>query len=123
MERRRLVAGAAFAAVTVIACVLLGRRLTDSSWPLAHARIVLVVAATFCYFVSFVVRARGWRRLFPRDECPGQAGCLASVGAAAASGVVLPFRLDYLVKIGMLRRLGGIRVSLEVIALLSSPSG
>jgi len=117
VERRRLVAGAAFAAVTVIACVLLGRRLTDSSWPLAHARIVLVVAATFCYFVSFVVRARGWRRLFPRDECPGQAGCLASVGAAAASGVVLPFRLDYLVKIGMLRRLGGIRVSLEVIAL------
>jgi len=117
VERRRLVAGAAFAAVTVVACVLLGRRLTDSSWPLAHARIVLVVAATFCYFVSFVVRARGWRRLFPRDECPGQAGCLASVGAAAASGVVLPFRLDYLVKIGMLRRLGGIRVSLEVIAL------
>jgi membrane protein YdbS with pleckstrin-like domain len=94
VERRRLVAGAVFAAVTVIACVLLGRRLTDSSWPLAHARIVLVVAATFCYFVSFVVRARGWRRLFPRDECPGQAGCLASVGAAAASGVVLPYRLD-----------------------------
>jgi uncharacterized membrane protein YbhN (UPF0104 family) len=117
VERRRLVAGAAFAAVTLIACVLLGRRLTDSSWPLAHARIVLVVAATFCYFISFVVRARGWRRLFPRDECPGQAGCLASVGAAAASGVVLPFRLDYLVKIGTLRRLGGIRVSLEVIAL------
>jgi hypothetical protein len=111
------VAGAVFAAVTLFACVLLARRMTNSSWPLAHARMVLVALAALCYFVSFVVRARGWRRLFPRDECPGQARCLASVGAAAASGIVLPFRLDYLIKIGMLRRLGGIRVSLEAIAL------
>jgi len=79
--------------------------------------MVFVVAATVCYFVSFVLRARGWRRLFPRDECPDQARCLASVGAAAASGIVLPFRLDYLVKVGMLRRLGGMRVSLEAITL------
>ena len=116
-ERRRLVAGVAFAAVTLLACVLLGRRLTGSSWPLAHARMLLVGGAALCYFVSFVVRARGWRRLFPGDECPGQARCLASVGAAAATGIVLPFRLDYLVKIGTLRRLGGIRVSLQAIVL------
>jgi lysylphosphatidylglycerol synthase-like protein len=116
-ERRRLVAGVVFGAVTLVACVLLARRLTDSSWPFAHARMLLVGVAAVCYFLSFVLRARGWRRLFPRSECPGQAGCLASVGAAAASGVVLPFRLDYLVKIGTLRRLGGIRVSLEAVAL------
>jgi hypothetical protein len=114
---RRLAAGLVFAAVTLLACVLLSRRLTGASWPLAHARMLLVGAAALCYFASFVVRARGWRRLFPRDECPGQARCLASVGAAAASGVVLPFRLDYLIKIGTLRRLGGIRISLEAIAL------
>jgi len=111
------VAGIVFAAVTVVACLLLGRRLTGASWPLAHARVLLVGAAALCYFVGFVLRARGWRRLFPRDECPGHARCLASVGAAAASGTVLPFRLDYLIKIGTLRRLGGIRVSLEAIAL------
>jgi uncharacterized membrane protein YbhN (UPF0104 family) len=111
------VVGVAFAAVTVLACVLLGRMLTGASWPLAHASLLLVAAAGVCYFVSFVARARGWRRLFPRDECPDQARCLASVGAAAASGVVLPFRLDYLIKIGTLRRLGGIRLSLEAIAL------
>ena len=51
------------------------------------------------------------------NECPDQARCLASVGAAAASGAVLPFRLDYLVKVGMLRKLGGIRVGFEAIAL------
>jgi hypothetical protein len=116
-RHRRLVFGVVFAAVTLLACVLLARRLTGASWPLAHARMLLVAAAALCYFVSFIARARGWRRLFPRGECPGQARCLASVGAAAASGTVLPFRLDYLVKIGTLRRLGGIRISLEAIAL------
>jgi hypothetical protein len=116
-RHRRWVAGVVFAAVTLLACLSVGRLLTGSSWPFAHARLLLVAGAGVCYFVSFVSRARGWRRLFPRDECPGQARCLASVGAAAASGVVLPFRLDYLIKIGTLRRLGGIRISLEAIAL------
>jgi len=112
-----VLAGVAFSAMTVAACVLVGRRLTHSSWPLAHTRALLVGIAVTCYFVSFVVRARGWHRLFPREQQPGQAGCLASVGAAAASGAVLPFRLDYLVKIGTLRKLGGIRIGLEAIAL------
>jgi len=111
------VAGVVFATVTLLASVLLARRLTGASWPLAHARMLLVAVAVVCYFVSFVVRARGWRRLFPPSERPGQARCLASVGAAAASGIVLPFRLDYLIKIGTLRRLGGIRVSIEAIVL------
>lgn len=116
-RHRRWVAGTAFSALTLLACVLLGKLVTGSSWPLAHARMLLVAAAGLCYFVSFVARARGWRRLFPREQCPGQARCLASVGAAAASGVVLPFRLDYLIKIGTLRRLGGVRISFEAIAL------
>jgi uncharacterized membrane protein YbhN (UPF0104 family) len=73
--------------------------------------------ATLCYFVSFILRARGWHRLFPPEQQPDQARCLASVGAAAASGVVLPLRLDYLVKIGTLRKLSGIRIGFEAIAL------
>ncbi|HST19164.1 MAG TPA: lysylphosphatidylglycerol synthase domain-containing protein [Gaiellaceae bacterium] len=115
--RGRLVAGVGFTLVTTTACVLLGRRLTHSSWPLAHARMLLVALAVLCYFVSFVLRARGWRRLFPLGQQPDQARCLASVGAAAASGAVLPFRFDYLVKIGTLRRLSGVRIGLEAIAL------
>src|SRR5579862_9098337 len=115
--RRRLVAGVVFATVTLLASVLLARRLTGASWPLAHARMLLVAVAVVCYFVSFVVRARGWRRLFPPEERPDQSRCLASVGAAAASGIVLPFRLDYLIKVGTLRRLGGVRIGLEAVAL------
>ncbi len=116
-DRRRLVAGIVFAAVTVAACLLVGERLTSSSWPLAHTRTLLVALATLCYFVSFIVRARGWHRLFPAEQQPDQARCLASVGAAAASGVVLPFRLDYLVKMGTIRKLKGVRIGFEAIAL------
>ena len=114
---RRFVTGVGFALVTVTACVLVGRRLTHSSWPLAHAQMPLVVFAAVCYLASFVLRARGWRRLFPFGQQPDQCRCLASVGAAAASGAVLPFRLDYLVKIETLRRLSGVRIGLEVVAL------
>jgi hypothetical protein len=116
-RRRRMVAGTVFAVITVTACILVGQRMTHSSWPLAHARVLLVVFAAVCYFASFILRARGWHRLFPREQQPDQARCLASVGAAAASGVVLPFRLDYLIKIGTLRRLSGISIGLEAIAL------
>ncbi len=116
-RRGRLVAGGAFALVTVAASILVARRLTNASWPLDHAEPALVAAAGLAYLASLVFRARGWHRLFPKDECPGQGRCLASVGAGAASGAVLPFRLDYLIKVGMLQKLGGIRVGIGAIML------
>jgi uncharacterized membrane protein YbhN (UPF0104 family) len=116
-RRRRLVGGGAFAVLTVAASILVARRLTHSSWPLDHAEPALVAAAALAYLASLVFRARAWHRLFPEEECPDQGRCLASVGAGAASGAVLPFRLDYLIKVGMLQRLGGIRVGLGAIVL------
>jgi hypothetical protein len=101
-----------------VSCLrLLGRRLTDSSWPLAHAPMFLVGPAALCYFASLVLRARGWRRLFPGDECPDQ-GTLPGLCRGRGSErhrAAVSARL--LLKIGMLRRLGGIRISLEAIAL------
>lgn len=117
VSRRRFVVSVGFAVLTVAAAILVGRRLTHSSWPLDHVEPWLAAGAAVAYLASFVFRARGWHRLFPPEECPGQARCLASVGAAAASGAVLPFRLDYLIKVGVLRRLGGIRVGLGAIVL------
>ena len=52
-----------------------------------------------------------------RRERPDRARCLAACGASAASGAVLPFRLDYVVKIGTLRRMRGVKLGLEAIAL------
>jgi len=115
--RGRLLVGCVFAAVTIAGSVLLARHLTHTTWPLQRAHMRLVVLAGALYFASFIFRALGWQKLFPARGRPDRARCLAACGAAAASGAVLPFRLDYLVKIGTLRRLGGVRLTLEAIAL------
>jgi uncharacterized membrane protein YbhN (UPF0104 family) len=107
----------AFTLLTLVGATLVGRRLTHASWPLDHAQPALAAAAALSYLASYLFRARGWHRLFPAGECPDQARCLASVGAAAASGAVLPFRLDYLIKVGVLRKLGGISIGFEAIVL------
>src|SRR5205823_9446173 len=116
-SRRRVLAGVAFAVITIAAAVLLGKHLTKTSWPLQRAHMGLVAAAGILYFASYVLRALGWQKLFPAGARPGRATCLAACGAAAASGVVLPFRLDYLVKIGTLRKMRGVKLGLEAIAL------
>src|SRR6266700_1737627 len=116
-SRIRLIVGFAFVGVTLAACALLGKRFTHTSWPLQRAHMDLVGAAVACYFASYVFRALGWQKLFPASARPDRARCLAACGAAAASGVVLPLRLDYLVKISTLRRLGGVRLGLDTVGL------
>jgi hypothetical protein len=112
----RVGAGITFSVVVVGACFLAGRRLTTTDWPLQEANVALVLGASAAYLASFFLRALGWQRLFPGDR-PDRSRCLAACGAAAASGAVLPFRLDYVIKIWTLRRLGGVRLDLDTIAL------
>src|SRR3954466_8194902 len=38
-SRRRVVVGVAFCVLSLLACVLVARRLTTASWPLEHARL------------------------------------------------------------------------------------
>ena len=114
---RKVAVGVAVCAFSVAACVLLARRLTSTSWPLQNAELSFVLISAAAYCASFGFRAIGWRRMFPSCGRPDRAGCLAACGAAAASGVVLPFRLDYLVKISVLRRLRGNALALETIVL------
>jgi hypothetical protein len=116
-RRWRLLGGVAFSILSLGAFVLVARYLSDASWPLDGAHAPLVFLAGSSYLASFGFRAFGWHLLFPRSERPDGPRCLASCGAAAASGVVLPFRLDYVVKISILRRLGGVRVGLKTIAV------
>ena len=113
----RLAGGIAFCLLSLGACLLVARRLSDASWPLEGAHVPLVFLAGGAYLASFGFRAFGWNRLFPSHERPDNARCLAACGAAAASGVILPFRLDYVVQISTLRRLGGVTVGLESIAI------
>jgi uncharacterized membrane protein YbhN (UPF0104 family) len=115
-RRLKHAAGVAFCALAVTVGFLAARRLTSTSWPLQEANVVLVLGASAAYLASFIFRALGWQHLFP-GERPDRSRCLAACGAAAASGVVLPFRLDYMVKISTLRRLGGVRLGLDTIGL------
>ena len=116
--RRWTIATALFAAGTLGATVLLGRRLTHTSWPLERAHMGLVGGRRRPVLPSYVLRALGWQKLFPPAARPGRSRCLTACGAAAASGVILPFRLDYVVKIATLRRMPGVKLGLEAIALL-----
>jgi hypothetical protein len=113
----KFISGVALCLLSLGACVLVGRHLSDASWPLEGADVRVVFLAGGAYLASFGFRAFGWHRLFPTRERPDGARCLAACGAAAASGVVLPLRLDYLVKISTLRRLGGVRLGLETVAV------
>src|SRR5207247_2473780 len=116
-QRARVLGGLGFCILAVAACFLVARRLTGASWPLQGSSIPLVAAAGGAYLASFGFRAFGWRHLFPSHARPDGARCLAACGAAAASGLVLPFRLDYVVQISALRRLRGVSVGIERVAL------
>src|SRR3954471_5867706 len=116
-RRRRLLGGLAFCFLSLGASALVARHLSGASWPLEGAHAPLVFLAGCSYLASFGFRAFGWHQLFPSRERPDGARCLAACGAAAASGVVLPFRLDYLVKIATLRRMPGVKVGLEAVAV------
>jgi hypothetical protein len=91
---RRFAMDVGFALLTVATCVLVGRRLTDSSWPLAHAQITLVAFASFCYLASFVLRARMasavpvWAAARP-ESVPRIRGCCSG----EPCGVAVPVRL------------------------------
>ena len=111
------IAAAVFSLLALVGGFLVARHLTSTTWPLQRARLDVVAIAGAAYLASFGFRALGWQRLFPAGERPDGSRCLAACGAAAASGAVLPFRLDYVVKVSTLRRLGGVRVGLEAIAV------
>ncbi|MDH4177038.1 MAG: flippase-like domain-containing protein [Thermoleophilia bacterium] len=114
---KKVVGGITFGVLSIAATVLVARHLTSASWPLQHADLSLVLVGAAAYLASFGFRALGWRLMFPRLGRPGRSRCLAACGAAAASGAVLPFRLDYLVKIGVLRRMRGSTLGIDTIVL------
>ena len=114
---KRFAGGVAFCALSLATCVVVARHLTSAAWPLQNAELYFVLGSSAAYCASFGFRAIGWRRTFPTHGRPDRARCLAACGAAAASGAVLPFRLDYLVKISVLRRLRGNALGLDTIVL------
>lgn len=116
-RRRRVAAALLGGALTMAAVALLAQKLSGTAWPLSRANPWLLVAVGACFVLSFFMRGLAWQSLFRSRERPCGPSCIASVGAAAASGSVLPLRLDFAVKIAAIRRLGRGRTGLEAITL------
>jgi hypothetical protein len=116
-RRGRLAVAFAFAILTTAILAVAGRSLIDSGWPLAHGNPSLVATAGLLFAVAYGFKAYGWRRLFRTNERPGPFALAAAGGGASIMGVALPGRFDELVRIAIVRRYPGCRVSVRGICL------
>ena len=117
-------------ASVVLGCVLLAlaiRHFAVASWPLSHGSPYLIVASGFLFLLAYVLKALGWRRLFPSAERPDSLALAAAGGGAALAGIALPGRFDEVVRIAIVRRYrscpAGVRrlcLSLVVLALIDA---
>jgi hypothetical protein len=88
-------------------------RLARHPWPLVHADLWLATGAVLLVLLSLMIRFAGWQRLFAPDGRPDGPACLGAGSAAAVSSNFLPAKLDYALKVWLLHRLSGRRLSLK----------
>jgi hypothetical protein len=114
-QRRRLVRrlSGAVGMVLALAGFFALYRLANQGWPLAEANLRLLGGALALAVTSLVIRVAAWQRLFPRSDRPALPACLGSAAVAGISSAVVPCKLDYGIKIWLLRRLSGGRVAIE----------
>jgi hypothetical protein len=116
-QRGRFAVAFALAIVTTAILAVAGRSLIDSGWPLAHGNPTLVATAGLLFAVAYGFKAYGWRRLFRANERPGPFALAAAGGGASIMGVALPGRFDEVIRIAIVRRYPGCRVSVRGICL------
>jgi uncharacterized membrane protein YbhN (UPF0104 family) len=92
-------AGLALALAAVAA-----RYFAHTSWPLFRAQPGLLVAAGALSLLGYVLKAYGWRQLFPADERPQPLALAAANGGASITALALPGRFDDVVRIAIVRR-------------------
>jgi hypothetical protein len=88
-------------------------KLAKQPWPLLHANLWLATAAVLLALLSLLIRCAGWQQLFARDRRPDGPTCLGAGSAAAVSSNFLPAKLDYALKVWLVHRLSGRRLSLK----------
>jgi hypothetical protein len=88
-------------------------KLAKEPWPLVHANLWLAAAAVVLALVSLLIRFAGWQQLFASDVRPDAPTCLGAGSAASVSSNFLPAKLDYALKVWLVHRLSGRRLSLK----------
>jgi hypothetical protein len=105
----------AFTAASVLGLVgfIAVAKLAKEPWPLVHANLWLATAAVVLALLSLLLRFAGWRQLFAPDGRPDGPTCVGAGSAASVSSNFLPAKLDYALKVWLVHRLSGRRLSLK----------
>lgn len=102
--RGRLVVNLLSGLLAVGVAVLAARHFAETGWPLAHADLRLLAAASGFFLLAYLFKAYGWHRLFATAERPRRLALAAAGGAATVGGAALPGRFDDVVRVAVVRR-------------------
>ena len=106
--RGRLIVNLVSGVVAVGVAVLAARHFAETGWPLAHADLRLLGAASGFFFLAYAFKAYGWHRLFAPSDRPRPLALAAAGGAATVGGAALPGRFDDVVRVAIVRRYSGV---------------
>jgi uncharacterized membrane protein YbhN (UPF0104 family) len=103
----RLVINLASGLLAVGVAFLAARHFAETGWPLAHADLRLLAAASGFFLLAYAFKAYGWHRLFAPANRPRAITLAAAGGAATVGGAALPGRFDDVLRIAVVRRYSG----------------
>jgi hypothetical protein len=107
--RGRLVVNVVSGLIAVTVAVLAARHFAETGWPLAHADLRLLFAASGFFLLAYLFKALGWHRLFAGADRPSSMALAAAGGAATVGGAALPGRFDDVVRVAVVRRYSGVQ--------------
>jgi uncharacterized membrane protein YbhN (UPF0104 family) len=107
--RGRLIVNLLSGLIAVGVAVLAARHFAETGWPLAHADLRLLAAASGFFLLAYLFKALGWHRLFAEHDKPSSMALAAAGGAATVGGAALPGRFDDVVRVAVVRRYSGVQ--------------
>jgi uncharacterized membrane protein YbhN (UPF0104 family) len=105
--RGRLVVNLISGLLAVVVALLAARHFAETGWPLAHADLRLLAAASGFFLLAYGFKAYGWHRLFAPANRPRPLALAAAGGAATVGGAALPGRFDDVLRVAVVRRYSG----------------
>src|SRR3954470_16671263 len=116
-KKTQLVLNGGFGLVLLGVAFFSVRHFMGGGWPIHHADPLLVSCAAALFLVAYAFKAWGWQRLFQASERPTADALAFAGGAACVGGIALPGRIDDAVRIAIVKRFPGTRVSLGTVGL------
>lgn len=101
----------------LVLSVLAAREFAAMDWPLSRGNPGLLIAAGALSLLGYGFKAYGWQRLFASEVRPQSLALAAASGGASVTGLVLPGRLDDVVKVAIVRRYPGCPACVRTLCL------